>query len=295
VDLLMRIQKSPVDPNDTQLGHYLIATWAKICQAMGPEFEPYLPVVMPTLLATASAKADISVYDEEEDKVEERDGWETVSMDGQTLGIRTSAIEEKCQAFETLVIYCSTLGPRFAPCLSQTFEVTLPSLRFYFHDGVREACAMLIPMLLASGKNSGTLTNQMVTATFLQIINGISTEHDASFLSSLYKCFNDSLRVIGGPSALSSEFQNGIMEATKRQLQGLADKRRARKARPASELEEDREDMALLEEIEDFALEDMAKMLTVFDANHPLLVAASSVKDLGFNRYDSDEEGNEEE
>ncbi|KAJ7906329.1 armadillo-type protein [Mycena leptocephala] len=295
VDLLMQIQKSPVDPNDTQLGHYLIATWAKVCQAMGPEFEPYLPVVMPTLLATASAKADISVYDEEEDKVEERDGWETVNMDGQTLGIRTSAIEEKCQAFETLVIYCSTLGPRFAPYLSQSFEVTLPSLRFYFHDGVREACAMLIPMLLASGKNSGTLTNQMVTATFLQIINGISTEHDASFLSSLYKCFNDSLRIIGGTSALSPEFQNGIMEATKRQLQGLADKRRARKARPASDLEEDREDMALLEEIEDFALEDMAKMLTVFDTNHPLLVAVSSVKDLGFNQYDSDEDGNDEE
>ncbi|KAJ7108609.1 armadillo-type protein [Mycena epipterygia] len=294
VDLLMRIQKNPVDPNDTQLGHYLIATWAKVCQAMGPEFEPYLPVVMPTLLATASAKADISVYDEEEDKVEERDGWETVSMDGQTLGIRTSAIEEKCQAFETLVIYCSTLGPRFAPYLSQTFEVTLPSLRFYFHDGVREACAMLIPMLLASGKNSGTLTNQMVTATFLQMINGISTEHDASFLSSLYKCFNDSLRIIGGPSALSPEFQNGVMEATKRQLQGLADKRRARKARPASDLEEDKEDIALLEEIEDFALEDMTKMLAVFDANHPLLVAVSSVKDLGFNQYDSDEDGNDE-
>ncbi|KAJ6514536.1 armadillo-type protein [Mycena vulgaris] len=294
VDLLMRIQKNPVDPNDTQLGHYLIATWAKVCQAMGPEFEPYLPVVMPTLLATASAKADISVYDEEEDKVEERDGWETVNMDGQTLGIRTSAIEEKCQAFETLVIYCSTLGPRFAPYLSQTFEVTLPSLRFYFHDGVREACAMLIPMLLASGKNSGTLTNQMVTATFLQLINGISTEHDASFLSSLYKCFNDSLRIIGGPSALSPEFQNGVMEATKQQLQGLADKRRARKARPASDLEEDKEDIALLEEIEDFALEDMTKMLAVFDANHPLLIAVSSVKDLGLNQYDSDEDGNDE-
>lgn len=53
-----------MDPNDTQLCHYLIATWAKVCQAMGPEFEPYLPVVMPTLLATASAKADISVYGE---------------------------------------------------------------------------------------------------------------------------------------------------------------------------------------------------------------------------------------
>jgi len=62
VELLIRIQKSPIDPGDTQVAHYLIATWAKVCQAMGPEFEPYLPVVMPSLLETANAKADLSVY-----------------------------------------------------------------------------------------------------------------------------------------------------------------------------------------------------------------------------------------
>lgn len=39
-----------------------MATWAKVCQAMGYEFEPYLPVVMPSLLATAGAKADLSLY-----------------------------------------------------------------------------------------------------------------------------------------------------------------------------------------------------------------------------------------
>ena len=39
-----------------------MATWAKVCQAMGQEFEPYLPVVMPSLLATAGAKADLSLY-----------------------------------------------------------------------------------------------------------------------------------------------------------------------------------------------------------------------------------------
>jgi len=80
--------------------------------------------------------------DDEDGKVEEREGWETVNMDGQTLGIRTSAIEEKCQAFETMVIYASTLQGRYAPYLAQSLEVTLPALRFYFHDGVREACAM---------------------------------------------------------------------------------------------------------------------------------------------------------
>lgn len=291
VELMIRIQKGPVDPADTQLGHYLIATWAKVCQAMGPEFEPYLPVVMPALLTTASAKADISVYDEDEDKREDREGWETIMMDGQTLGIRTSAIEEKCQAFETLVIYCSTLGARFAPYLAQGLEVTLPALQFYFHDGVREACAMLIPMLLACGKSSNTLTSPMVAATFHQLITCISTEHDPSFLASLYKCFTDSLRVIGGPSALSPEYQTGIIEATKRQLQLLAERRKGRANRAASEAgENDKEEMALLEEIEDFALEDMGKMLIAFDGSHSLLVAVSSVKDLGFNSWDSDED-----
>ena len=64
-------------------------------------------------------------------------------MDGQTNGVRTSAMDEKCQTFETLIIYCSTLGPRIVPYLAQILEVTLPCLRFYYHDGViREACAM---------------------------------------------------------------------------------------------------------------------------------------------------------
>lgn len=151
---------SPVDPSDTLLATYLIATWAKLCQALGPEFEPFLPVVMPPLLNAASAKADVSIYGkhrlartclyahapitlvscvvDEEDHFE-REGWETISMDGQIIGIRTSTIDEKCQAFDTLVIYCSILGGRFGPYLTQSLELTLPALQFYFHEGVREA------------------------------------------------------------------------------------------------------------------------------------------------------------
>ncbi|TFK68992.1 ARM repeat-containing protein [Pluteus cervinus] len=286
VELLMRIQQSHPDQTDAQLSYYLIATWSKVCQAMGPEFEPYLPVVMPSLLTTASAKADISVYEEDE----ERDGWETVSVDGQVLGIRTSAIEEKCQAFETLVIYCSTLGARFAPYLAQTLELALPSLKFYFHEGVREACAMLIPMLVSCGKTSGTLTNQMVSATFHQLIHCIKTEHDSSFLASLYKCFTDSLRTLEGVQALPQEFIDGIVEATSQQLQLMAEKRKVRASKSVADIENEKEDIALLEEIEEFALEDMTKMLVVLDPNHRLLVAISSVKALGFNQWDAEED-----
>ncbi|KAH9918693.1 ARM repeat-containing protein [Amylocystis lapponica] len=279
VELLMRIQSAqPADPSDTMLTHYLIATWAKVCQALGPD-----------------AKADVSIYDEDE-QLEEKEGWETISMDGQQVGIKTSAFEEKCQAYETLVIYCSTLNARFAPYLTQSLELVLPSLRFYFHEGVREACALLVPMLLACGKNSGTLTNQMVSATFSELVNDIGSETDSSFLASLYKCFCDSLRVIGGPSALSPEYVDGVIEATKRQLQSLADKRKSRAARPAAELSDDKEDLMLLEEMEDFALEDMSKMLVMLDPNHQLFMAVSSVRDLGLHlsQWESEDEGSTE-
>lgn len=88
----------------------------------------------------------LSIYaiTDDDQQLEEREGWEVISMDGRHVGIKTSAIEEKCQAFETLVIYCSTLGSRFAPYLTQSLELVLPSLGFWFHDGVREACALYV-------------------------------------------------------------------------------------------------------------------------------------------------------
>eukprot|EP00918_Siedleckia_nematoides_P062669 GHVU01136615.1.p2 GENE.GHVU01136615.1~~GHVU01136615.1.p2 ORF type:complete len:153 (+),score=13.16 GHVU01136615.1:294-752(+) len=140
--------------------HYLIATWAKICQAMGEDFVPYLPVVMPPLLRAASVKADVitvtgmfepstvgmlmNVSPPDDEHAEAREGWETLDLDGQHVSVRTAALEEKNQAFETLVIHCSTLGSGFAPYLSQVLELTIPGLRFKYHEGVREACAMYV-------------------------------------------------------------------------------------------------------------------------------------------------------
>ncbi|KZT64897.1 ARM repeat-containing protein [Daedalea quercina L-15889] len=293
VELLMRIQNSPPDLQDTMLTHYLIATWAKVCQAMGEEFEPYLPVVMPPLLSAASTKTEVSVYEDTSDEPEDREGWEVLNMDGQQIGIRTSALEEKCQAFETLLIYSSTLGPRFVSYLTPTLELVLPNLRFFFHEGVREACALLVPVLISSGKNSGALTSQIVSGTLSQLINCIANEPDASFLASLYRAFSDCMRPLGGPSAIPTDLHDGVVEATKRQLQSLADKRKARAARPTNQIEEEREDLTLIEEMEEFALEDMQKLLVSFDPNHPLLVAISSVRDLGLHLAQSDGEDEE--
>ncbi|KAL4079008.1 armadillo-type protein [Scleroderma citrinum] len=299
IDALIRIQNTPVDPSDTMLATYLIATWAKICQALGPEFEPYLPVVMPPLLNAASAKADVSIYDEDEPN-HDREGWETISMDGQIVGIRTSTIEEKCQAFDTLVIYCNTLGARFGPYLSQSLELALPALLFYFHEGVREAACRLIPLLLSCGKTSGTLTAQMITASLHQLVKRLRTEPDPSFVGSLYRSTADSLRVVG-MGFLTPDLADGLLDATKAQLTTLAERRKIRSSRVQGHgqtdesTEDDREEIALLEEMEEFALEDMEKTLRLLDAQHPLLIAVASVRELGLsNRWEREDEGGDQ-
>ena len=45
--------------------------------------------------------------------------------------------------------------------------------------------------------------------------------------------------------------------------------------------------------MEDFALEDMATLLRTLDAQHPLLIAVSSVRELGLNlsEWDGGEDG----
>ena len=63
-------------------------------------------------------------------------------MDGHQVGVKTSALEDKCQAFETLLIYASTLSTRFALYLPQSLELALPSLSFSFHEGVRDSRGM---------------------------------------------------------------------------------------------------------------------------------------------------------
>ncbi|EEB93369.1 hypothetical protein MPER_07983, partial [Moniliophthora perniciosa FA553] len=138
-------------------------------------------------------------------------------------------------------------------------------------------------MLLASGQQSGTLTTQMVSATLHQLITVIRDEHDSSFLASLFKSFADCTKVLNGPQSLPPEFREGIINATKRQLASIADKRRSRSRAGAGGLtglgtaEEDKEDLALLEEMEDFALEDMGKMLAMFEPEgKELLVAVAS-------------------
>jgi importin-5 len=145
-------------------------------------------------------------------------------------------------------------------------------------------------MLLSCGMQSSTLSPQIVYATFRQLVTCIAAENDASFVASLYKCFSDCARIVGGPGAVPDDAKTALVEASNRQLQVLAEKRKRRGGKSATEIEDEREDLALFEELEDFALDDMEKTLKYLDSTHPLLVAISSVRQLGLGLNTWEEE-----
>lgn len=64
MNLLLQTQTGEVvlEDDDPQLS-YMITSWVRICKLLGPKFEPYLPMVMPQVLKTASLTVEMALLD----------------------------------------------------------------------------------------------------------------------------------------------------------------------------------------------------------------------------------------
>ncbi|KAF9143232.1 hypothetical protein BGX30_001008 [Mortierella sp. GBA39] len=223
IKLLVQTQTSLMEADDPQTS-YLLAAWARVCKVLGPDFVPYLDIVMPPLLASARLKPDLAVLDPEEDidsKYAAEDGWEFVGVDGQHIGIKTTVLEEKCTAIEMLICYARELGPGFRPYLEQVREIVLPLLRFYFHDGVRHAAAATLPHMVSCAKQAELGQDYLVAFWFqicVKMLEVMATEKDASFLLQLYTSFYECLDALGSGPSLSTELLEAFTRATDAQL-----------------------------------------------------------------------------
>ncbi|KAG0283826.1 hypothetical protein BGZ96_011804 [Linnemannia gamsii] len=226
IKLLVQTQTSLVEADDPQTS-YLLAAWARVCKVLGPDFVPYLDIVMPPLLTSARLKPDLAVLDPEEDidsKYAAEDGWEFIGVDGQHIGIKTTVLEEKCTAIEMLICYARELGPGFRPYLEQVREIVLPLLRFYFHDGVRHAAAAALPHLVSCAKQAEVGQDYLVTYWFgicVKILDVMATEKDSSFLLQLYISFYECLDALGSGPSLNPELLEAFTRATSAQLREL--------------------------------------------------------------------------
>ena len=164
-------------------------------------------------------------------------------------------------------------------------------------------------MLLTCGKESNTLTTQMVSATFHQLTSLIYPEIEPILLSSLVNLFTRCAKIVGGPTAVPREALDSLVESLTQHLNNLTEKYTNRPSIPEMpfdtanfgtdfgmpDLEIPKLDMdnftiptldvdEVNEDVETLALTGVAILLSYLDPMHPLLAKVSSVKSLGRNR-----------
>jgi hypothetical protein len=134
--LLQQLASSP-QADDDPTASYSLQAGARLCKCLGAEFLPYLPTVMPPLLAAAQLAPDVHVTDvdgEGDDDEEPDDDVETILVGEKRIQIRTSVLEDKATACSMICCYADELKEGFYPYVEQVTGIMVPLLKFYFHE-----------------------------------------------------------------------------------------------------------------------------------------------------------------
>ncbi|KAJ2344876.1 importin subunit beta-3 [Coemansia sp. RSA 2618] len=273
IELLTLVQQSVSEPDDPQAS-YLQASWARLCKVMGADFAPILPVVMPPLLLAAKQQPDFAVLEADEDAeagYSAEDGWEFASIGGQQIGIRTTLLEEKCEAVELIGTYARDLGAGFVPYAAETLETLVPLFKFYFHEGVRSATAAAVPHVLAAVALSGDVA--ALRQAWAQICDRytsvLASEEDDTYTLQLFGSFAEALAAVGASSMTPAQL-DALAAACIAQMSKYYKRMKDREAaRAAEELDEDDEEQLAEEELlEGLAVDEVAKALHAVFKTH---------------------------
>ena len=260
-----------VDADDPQ-SQYLLHCWGRMCQVLGQDFVPYLSWVMPPLMELASATADIQLLDDDDQiaKYQQDEGWEMVPLKGKVIGIKTSILEDKHMAIELIVIYAQQLKAAVEPYVLEIMEkVSLPGLAFFFHDPVRVASAKSVPVLLNAFKEahgSSRPLQQLWETTVEKVLEVLSPEPAIDTLAEMYKCFYESVEVIG-KNCLTQKHMGEFIESVRYTLEDYKErvKKRAEEQQETEEGEEENEDILFAIDDDQTLLSDMNKAFhTIF-------------------------------
>ncbi|CAI7842805.1 unnamed protein product [Closterium sp. NIES-53] len=72
MQVLVSLQSAPMDDDDLTMS-YMLQAWARLCKCLGAEFLPFMHVVMPPLLHSASLKPDVTISDIDDDTANDDD------------------------------------------------------------------------------------------------------------------------------------------------------------------------------------------------------------------------------
>lgn len=224
VEILFQIMDNITDADDPQTS-FLLPSWSRMCRVLGLDFAPFLPRIMPRLIAIASSEADfVPVEDESAMARMVDEGFEIIPGKGNTaFGIRTTPSEERATVPEILVVFAETLGGAFEPYVLETLDkVAFPGLSS-IHEELLLANAKLVPPLLNSYKQAhggieSALFAQRWNETIEKIFEFLRPEESMDVIAEMYQCFYESVDVAGDNSLTQMHMQSFI-EATKSTLE----------------------------------------------------------------------------
>lgn len=199
VEHLVRAQQQQQQHPDQPLQldpEYLPASWGRIAKCLGNDFVPFLPLVIPPLLQTASMKVDATLSAEDSEALVGQDSaahgqqsrgnssiGATASDDTIVFGIKgqgdkrihlsTSAMEEKSAALHMLFSYCNDLPAGFAPYVTEVAQTVVPLFTFPFMEDIRIVSWNFAPALarsLLSGAEQQQLLPEQKMASMTQFL-----------------------------------------------------------------------------------------------------------------------------
>jgi HEAT repeat protein len=171
-----------IHADDPQLG-YMMQAYARICQSLGKQFEPYLPYVLPTICEMARLKPDMKFFPGQDEKEAQDandyrdgaiqgytgaagaavattedgngdqakrsdDGYTMLDLGNKKLGIRAFNLEDRAIALSILASFAAELKGSLFPYLMDITQIIVENLEFWYHDECRQFAAEAIPDLV---------------------------------------------------------------------------------------------------------------------------------------------------
>ncbi|WIA40679.1 hypothetical protein OEZ86_004377 [Tetradesmus obliquus] len=243
---------APMEADDPTQS-YMLQAGARLCKALGPEFLPHLPVVMPPLLAAARLEPEMKVHDPELEEYEDDDDVEHIQLGDKVLAIRTSSLEEKATACNMIVCYIDELKEGFFPYAKEVTDLMVPLLKFYFHEEVRRAAVAALPHLLRSAQAaaekgvpgaSKEFTGQMVSYMWEPLVAAVKKEPEPELAAAMLDSLAEIVELaepgqLGGPQVEAAFAAFGA-------ILSAAEARRSQRSKRASAEDFDEEEQEAL-------------------------------------------------
>ncbi|XP_056644461.1 importin-5 [Diorhabda sublineata] len=271
MDMLLKTHGDGAElPDDDPQTSYLISAWSRICKVLGKNFEQYLPLVMGPVMRTAAMKPDVALLDNDDMQgVEGDDDWQFVSLGEQkNFGIRTAGLEDKAAACSMLVCYARELKESFSNYAEEVVKLMVPMLKFYFHDGVRNAAAESLPWLLECAICKGpAFMGGMWSFICPELLKAIDTEPESEVLMVMLDSLSRCIQKLG-PNYIDQESMTEILRIIDKLMKEHFERANDRHKK---HLDEDY-DEEVQEQLEDEESDDIYVLSKITDVIHSLFL-----------------------